>query len=183
MHEAQSGALRRSHNRIVAGVCAGLADYLQVDPVIIRLIFVVLTFVPPIGPLTVLAYGVLWLLMPPAEAAGAPAGGMGAGLRSVGDDFRRMGEEFRKAFSRSGGAPAPAPGTTGPPAAPTEPPPPGEPRHRAAIVLGGLLVLTGLVALLRNLGLLDWLGWDVFWPLLLVALGVAIVVQRLRSHA
>ena len=31
---------RSKSNRMVAGVCAGLADYLNLDPTIIRLIFV-----------------------------------------------------------------------------------------------------------------------------------------------
>ena len=34
-------ALTRSKsNRMIAGVCAGLADYLNVDPTVIRLLFV-----------------------------------------------------------------------------------------------------------------------------------------------
>ena len=31
---------RSKSNRIIAGVCAGLGDYLNVDPTIIRLLFV-----------------------------------------------------------------------------------------------------------------------------------------------
>ena len=31
--------LTRSRNKIVAGVCAGLADYLNVDPTVVRLIW------------------------------------------------------------------------------------------------------------------------------------------------
>ena len=34
---------RSEYNRIVAGVCAGLAEYLDVDPTIIRLIWVLFT--------------------------------------------------------------------------------------------------------------------------------------------
>ena len=34
-----SKKLYRSENRIISGVCGGLAEYLDVDPVIIRAIF------------------------------------------------------------------------------------------------------------------------------------------------
>lgn len=34
---------RSEYNRIVAGVCAGLAEYLDMDPTIIRLIWVLFT--------------------------------------------------------------------------------------------------------------------------------------------
>ncbi len=32
-------------NKMIAGVCGGLADYLNMDPTIVRLLWVVLTFV------------------------------------------------------------------------------------------------------------------------------------------
>lgn len=32
--------VRSRSNRMIAGVCAGLADYLNIDPTIIRLLFV-----------------------------------------------------------------------------------------------------------------------------------------------
>jgi len=33
--------LTRSKNKIIAGVCAGFAEYLDVDPTIVRLIFAI----------------------------------------------------------------------------------------------------------------------------------------------
>lgn len=46
----------------LAGVCAGLAEYLDADPVIIRVIWVILTLgLPPAG---VLGYIAAWMIMP-----------------------------------------------------------------------------------------------------------------------
>ena len=56
--------VRRTDDRMVAGVCSGVADYLGVDPTIVRLAVVVGT-VLGFGTLLV-AYGVAWLLMPEA---------------------------------------------------------------------------------------------------------------------
>lgn len=53
--------LRSKRERMIAGVCGGLAQYLGLDPTIIRLIFIILIFAPPSG---VLIYLILWLIMP-----------------------------------------------------------------------------------------------------------------------
>lgn len=58
----QRQPLRRANDgRMIAGVCAGLADYLDVDPVIVRVGVAVLTLMAGIGlPL----YLAAWLLVP-----------------------------------------------------------------------------------------------------------------------
>ena len=54
--------VRRRDNRIIAGVCAGLADYLGVDVNLVRLLAVVLTlFTAGTG---ILAYLVAWAVIP-----------------------------------------------------------------------------------------------------------------------
>jgi phage shock protein C len=45
---------------------------------------------------------------------------------------------------------------------------------------GGILILIGVYFLLANLGLLNWLNWNIAWPVILIALGVYLVVRRLR---
>ncbi|KAA3659261.1 MAG: PspC domain-containing protein [Chloroflexi bacterium] len=52
---------RPMDNRMVAGVCAGLANYFNIDPTIVRLLFVILGLV---GGSAVLIYLVLWIVMP-----------------------------------------------------------------------------------------------------------------------
>jgi hypothetical protein len=43
---------------------------------------------------------------------------------------------------------------------------------------GVVLVLVGGYALLRSLGLLQWIRADIFWPLLVIALGIWIIIER-----
>jgi phage shock protein C len=73
---AQTRLLRRSsEDRVIAGVCGGLARYLGVDPVLLRIAFVVLTIAGGSG---VLLYALGWLLIPserPGEQLG-PTGSM-----------------------------------------------------------------------------------------------------------
>jgi phage shock protein C len=59
--------LERSRtNSRIAGVCGGLGEYLDVDPTLVRLAFVLLALYGGHG---ILLYIVLMLVMPPQEAA------------------------------------------------------------------------------------------------------------------
>jgi phage shock protein C len=53
--------VRSTDDRMIAGVCGGLADYFQIDPVLVRLAFVLLTIYGGAGPLV---YLLLAILMP-----------------------------------------------------------------------------------------------------------------------
>jgi phage shock protein C len=60
---------RSRDDRVIAGVAGGLGPYLRIDPVIIRVVFVVLALAGGGG---LLAYLVAWLVLPEAETDGAP---------------------------------------------------------------------------------------------------------------
>jgi len=49
-------------DRMVAGVCGGLAKYMGMDPTVVRLIFVLLFFVT--GPGVLLAYFIMMMIVP-----------------------------------------------------------------------------------------------------------------------
>ena len=56
--------LTRSRNdRMLAGVCGGIADYLIVDPTVVRLVFALATFFTVVFP-GVLIYLVMWIIVP-----------------------------------------------------------------------------------------------------------------------
>ncbi|MEP9361898.1 PspC domain-containing protein [Nocardioides sp. CN2-186] len=55
---------RRRDDRMVAGVCSGVADYLRIDPTVVRLL-TVLGAVFSFGTIAVV-YVVAWILMPEA---------------------------------------------------------------------------------------------------------------------
>ena len=55
---------RDTDNAMVAGVAAGLANYFGIDPIIVRLVFIIATLGAGWG---ILAYIVLWLLVPEAK--------------------------------------------------------------------------------------------------------------------
>ncbi len=49
-------------NKIIAGVCAGIANEMNMDPIIVRLVFVLAAFFT-VG-LPIIIYVIMWLLMP-----------------------------------------------------------------------------------------------------------------------
>lgn len=55
--------LRRSRtNKMIAGVCAGVAEWIGWDATLVRILFIVGSFIPVIPGFVV--YVVLWLLLP-----------------------------------------------------------------------------------------------------------------------
>ena len=54
--------LRSKKNRMIAGVCAGIGNYLGIDATVIRLLWVLLTFFS--GGVGVLAYIIAWVIIP-----------------------------------------------------------------------------------------------------------------------
>jgi len=55
--------LRRSKNRLVAGVCGGIAEWLGWDVTLVRVLYVVLSLVSIAFPGTIV-YIILWIVMP-----------------------------------------------------------------------------------------------------------------------
>jgi hypothetical protein len=92
------------------------------------------------------------------------------------EDLRHLGVNL------AGGRSTPAP-TAGAPAPDVAPPPPSgssPQRTRGGIVVGVVLIALGVWFLLQNLGLLEWWRWDLFWPAVIILLGLALLVRRFR---
>jgi phage shock protein C len=63
---------RSESERMLAGVCGGLAEYFSVDPTLVRVVFVLLTV---FGGGGLIVYVAMWLLVPPASEAATGSGG------------------------------------------------------------------------------------------------------------
>lgn len=53
---------RSTTNRMIAGVCAGLGEYLNIDPTVIRLLFILALFLT--GPGILIAYLLMAIIVP-----------------------------------------------------------------------------------------------------------------------
>jgi phage shock protein C len=174
MGETTGGALRRGPDRIIGGVCSGLAAYFGVDPLLVRIVFVILAFLPPGAGIGVILYLVLWFLMEPPLGAPAPSTrNIGARIRAMADELR---DDFRTGFRSQ------ASGETPPPATPASPSSQtrrwGNADRRRGLWLGIILVAIGAYLLIDNLGLLRSIRWDIVGPVVLIAVGLLVLLRR-----
>ncbi len=152
--------VRDTRNAVLGGVAAGFGRYLDVDPVLARLGFVLLAFVNGLG---VLVYLAAWLLMPRDDAAAASvppvAGAAGTGFEALREAGSTIAAEVRQ------GAPDAA---------------------TAQLAIGSLLVVAGALLLAHNLGWLHWPHWlrfSTLWPLVLVGLGLGLIAKSRQRAA
>ena len=148
--------LRSRTDRMIGGVCGGLARYLGVDATLVRLIFVLIAVAPGPG---VLIYLVLWILIPPEDrpADSTVEQNIQANAEEIAHRARTIGSDIRTAAR--------------------------EPNPKAAMFFGAALVGIGLVVLLQNLGI-PWLWWlktDILWPVLLILVGLLLIWSRLKK--
>lgn len=59
--------LRRSNNKMIAGICSGIAEYLAIDPTIVRIVYVLLSLSTVAFP-GIILYIILLLIMPQPKA-------------------------------------------------------------------------------------------------------------------
>jgi phage shock protein PspC (stress-responsive transcriptional regulator) len=74
---------------VLGGVAAGFGRYLDVDPVLVRLAFVILAFADGLG---ILVYLVAWALVPREAAAASAAGGFPTEPEGQGEDAGTAGD-------------------------------------------------------------------------------------------
>ncbi len=145
-----SRLFRPRSDRVIGGVCSGLGLYFGLDPVIVRLLFVVIAATTG---LTLFLYPILWAIMPSGSVSPPPP---------VARFDPQTGQPLMPHHS--------LPGSEGEPDASLPPPAAARTRNR---MLALVLVGVGLLILLDNIGML--IGFNVsgvLLPLLLVGLGI-----------
>lgn len=55
--------LTRSHDQVIAGVCAGIAEYFGWDIALVRILYLVLSIFSAAFP-GIIVYIILWIVMP-----------------------------------------------------------------------------------------------------------------------
>ena len=74
-------------DRMIGGVCGGLGTFLNIDPIFVRLLFVLLLFGSNFG---FLLYLVLWIIIPEeGKAYGFKDDSLGDKVKSMGDDIQQ----------------------------------------------------------------------------------------------
>jgi phage shock protein C len=187
---------RSRTDRVLTGIAGGMAEYLEVDPTIVRILWVLATIFT--GGLILLLYIVLAFVIPvnPFQGGPVPAGAWGAGYAGAGGPTQAgwdqpaaapagtgattaPGTAYATGYA-AGGAPAWNPGWNAEyqqsRAARTERP------GRAGLIIGSVLIVFGVIAL-ADVVIPGWISGALVIPGLFVALGVGLLVASLRGSS
>jgi len=164
---------RSRTNRILFGVCGGLADYFHFDATIIRIIFILLAF----NGFGVLVYLIMALVMPLEPIAGTQTNADSTGPISGEPQFRE--EKFRE-FAQEVGNKAKGLAEEFKASRHWENAGNVEPRNSLRNVFGLIIILIGAMLLLRQFFpfAFGWFGWGMVWPLLVIFLGLVLLIKR-----
>ena len=137
---------------MLGGVCGGLAAYLQIDTVLVRLFFIVFTLVGGIGPLV---YIIMWIIVPSEDATATSQP-----YTINGEEIKEKAESFKNEFVDAV----------------------NKPGQKTALYGGIALVLVGAYLFIKNLDIrwLEWLNTNVILAVLIAAAGVALLVISIR---
>jgi phage shock protein PspC (stress-responsive transcriptional regulator) len=173
---------RSTRDRMWAGVAGGLAEYLDLDPALVRLIWVLAAVLT--GGLAIPIYIVAWIIIPrdsPASVYGSEV--IHDWSHELHNEAQRLADEARRMAAEVRGA-AHAGAWSGPDAYPptvdpaVTPPPPQRHYGRHGRATGVVLVVLGMVLLSANAGLLRWVDWNVLWPVIFIGLGLALLARQ-----
>ncbi|MBI3745143.1 MAG: PspC domain-containing protein [Chloroflexi bacterium] len=181
---------RSRDDRVLFGVCGGVADWLDLDPSLVRIAFALLVITGGIG---LLLYIIMAIVVPPAPgmpAPGMPAPGMpdAAGGASAPSGTPT---DPAAAMPPAGGPAAAAPGFQ-PGTWMTEREARRASRHaarqqrrasrdgRAGMIFGAILVLIGVWFLVRRY--IPSLDSDFLGPIVLIAIGAIVLAGALGRH-
>ena len=148
---------RNRRNAVLGGVAAGLGEYVDVDPVLVRLGFVLLTFATGVG---IVFYVICWVIVPAGDASDSGQASLG---EQAADEIRAAAETVAGDVREAGAS------------------------RRAQMFGGALLTVLGVMLLVDRVPwMFDWLRWlrfDDAWPLILVVIGVVLVIRAREERA
>lgn len=141
---------RSRGDKMIAGICGGMGEYFKIDPVIIRLVFVILAFIQGIG---IIAYILLWIIVPMEGKEKPVKEVVKENIREIAEEAQNWGKEAKERVKTP-------------------------PENKSSFWFGvGILVL-GLLILLANYNVLVWGAIFRLWPILLVLLGIYLMIKK-----
>ncbi|HEY9000326.1 MAG TPA: PspC domain-containing protein [Mucilaginibacter sp.] len=165
---------RDEYHKKIAGVCAGLAEYFNIDVAIVRVIFVLALIFHGGGGLI---YIIFWIVLPKkplfinpnVDYRVPPQNPMDSGNQFTGTSYSNPGASFSN---------QPFPNQ------PFPNQPYQAPRNSTslvAIVFGVILIIIGGSILLDDFDILPYWDFERLWPIVLIVVGCAIMISGERK--
>lgn len=148
---------RSRTDRVLWGVCGGLAKYFDIDPTIVRVVAVLLIFANGLG---ILAYIIMAIIVPlEGSRVTTPREAVKENIEDIKESAGKVGGEIRSTFERKEGESMDVDGI----------------QHRRRTFLGIVVLAIGIVLLLGTLGLFWWFHWGIFLAAVILIIGLLII--------
>lgn len=165
-HNSVKRRLTKSKDdRVIEGVCGGLAEYFEIDSVIVRLVFLISVFINGFG---ILLYIILMIVMPKQdiEEQSQPSKIINDNVQHMGEHVKDMIENISEQTEESVKEKV------------TDSDQKMKKAHERSKWFGALIILLGIFFFLDELNLIWWFNEDLFLPLLLIFIGLWILIKR-----
>jgi phage shock protein C len=136
------------HNKMIGGVCSGLAQYFDMDVTVVRLLFAFAFFIMGVG---FIPYIVLWIVLP----------------KKPFNPFVSPSDPLTVNYIVPPVNPVDAPFGAIPP----------KKANNGSLVVGVILILLGSIFLLHEFNMFYFWELHRFWPVLIVVIGLALIVK------
>jgi phage shock protein C len=154
---------RSRSNRMIAGVCGGLAEYFVMDPTIVRIIAVICLFIGFFP--AVIAYFVMAIVVPlQGSTTKQPEETVRENVQEIKQTATEIGKEFQSTFSKAA----------------VKESQPTSSNNRSLSIIGIIIIIAGIALLIATLvGFWKW--WIFVWPVVLIIIGLLIIFARRKS--
>lgn len=151
MEQSEIKRLYRSRtDRMIAGVCGGLAEYFHIDATLVRILFAAMILGGGFG---IGLYIILWIVIP-LEGCCETSSSADDRLKQFGHEVQTNAKSWTDDWHGQGEHP--------------------ERRTWFAIIL----IAVGLMALSNEFLPWHWFHWNMLWPILIVLVGLMIIFRR-----
>ncbi len=156
---------RSRTNRMILGVCNGLAEYFNIDPTIVRLIAVLALFIGFFP--AVIAYIILAIVVPlEGSTAKQPEETVRENVQEMKQSAAEIGKEIQSTFNKEATKESSA----------------ADSYHRSVSILGIGIIAIGIICLIVTFGgWWAWLRWEFIPPVILIIIGLLIIFVRRRK--
>ena len=149
---------RNRSDRMIWGVCGGLAKYFDIDPTIVRIIAVLSVLVSGVG---ILAYIILAIVIPlEGSKAAEPKDTIRENVEEMKETAGELGREIRSTLEGEEGESEEV----------------AKIRYRRRNLFGIVIIILGIIFLLGSFDFFWWFRWSYLWPLILIAIGALIIL-------
>ena len=147
--ETQNVIHRSSTNRYIAGVAGGLGEYFHIDSTLIRIVFVLLTI---FGGSGIILYILLWLLLPSDTSINNPKEHIQNNINEMKERAKSFAHDIHINRTGSGGD--------------------------SKAFWGVIIIILGVLFLLDNYGVYNFINLARLWPVILIVIGLSILSRQ-----